>query len=320
MIDVFSGEIAFPSPYSKSKLLFFTVYRVSSLLEKKYEDANQQDNNTAVSADKSIENNSTPKGYDNITGVNILPKDNYTPAVNYAPVMQENIYTSNDNNSNVINSLSDLNKDDKSIANPYDDLDNMLYDAAVKGDFESVRRYIDMGANINSVDSSGSTIIYRMSLLKNLSMDQMNCLNYLLLKGADANKENYNGYTPLTAHFSSNLFNKEFLDRLLQNNAEINSPDFDGDTPLHFAVMNNNLVTLTEYIIKKLVVDEDSVSVKEFENDDESVMQIEVLISKNDMARVIGRDGRNINAIRTIVQASSSISDGKKININVDSY
>ena len=98
-----------------------------------------------------MKNNSTPKGYDNITGVNILPKDNYTPAVNYAPVMQEKIYTSNDNNSNVINSLSDLNKDDKSIANPYDDLDNMLYDAAVKGDFESVRRYIDMGANINSV-------------------------------------------------------------------------------------------------------------------------------------------------------------------------
>ena len=84
--------------------------------------------------------------------------------------------------------------------------------------------------------------------------------------------------------------------------------------------MNNNLVTLTEYIIKKLVVDEDSVSVKEFENDDENVIQIEVLISKNDMARVIGRDGKNINAIRTIVQASSSISDGKKININVDSY
>lgn len=82
----------------------------------------------------------------------------------------------------------------------------------------------------------------------------------------------------------------------------------------------NNLVTLTEYIVKKLVMDENSVSVKEFENDDENVMQIEVLISKDDMARVIGRDGRNINAIRTIVQASSSISDGKKININVDSY
>lgn len=229
--------------------VFFTVYRVSSLLEKKYEDNKQIDNNTtAALPDKSIENNSTPKGYDNITGANVLPADNYTPVVNNTPVMQENTNLA-DNDSNVINSLADLNKDDKSIANPYDNLDSMLYDAAVKGDFENVRRYIDMGANVNSVDNSGSTIIYRMSLLKDLSMDQMNCLNYLLLKGADANKENYNGYTPLTAHLSSNLFNKEFLDRLVQNNVEINAPDFDGDTPLHFAVMNNNLEAV-EYLLE----------------------------------------------------------------------
>ncbi len=224
--------------------IFFTVYRVFSLIEKKYEDNPQQDNNTAAvfSPSQNIENNSAPKGYDNITGANVIPANN-----NFAD-MQENFQAA-DNNSNVINSLADLNKDDKSIANPYDNLDNMLYEAAVKGDFENVRRYIDMGANINSVDSSGSTIIYRMSLLKDLSMDQMNCLNYLLLKGADANKENYNGYTPLTAHLSSNLFNKEFLDRLVQNNAEVNSPDFDGDTPLHFAVMNNNLEAV-EYLLE----------------------------------------------------------------------
>lgn len=224
--------------------IFFTVYRVFSLIEKKYEDNPQQDNNTAAvfSPSQNIENNSAPKGYDNITGANVIPANN-----NFAD-MQENFQAA-DNNSNVINSLADLNKDDKSIANPYDNLDNMLYEAAVKGDFENVRRYIDMGANINSVDSSGSTIIYRMSLLKDLSMDRMNCLNYLLLKGADANKENYNGYTPLTAHLSSNLFNKEFLDRLVQNNAEVNSPDFDGDTPLHFAVMNNNLEAV-EYLLE----------------------------------------------------------------------
>ena len=219
--------------------VFFTVYRISSLLEKKYEDTKQNDNNTAYIPSKSIENNSAPKGYDNISGVDILPVNT---ADNKTLVKQENI--SINNSSNVINSLSDLNKDDKSIANPYDNLDNMLYEAALKGDFESVRRYVDMGANINSVDNNGSTIIYRMSLLKDLSMDQMNCLNYLLLKGADANKENYNGYTPLTAHLSANNFNKEFLDRLVQNNAEINSPDFDGDTPLHFAVMNNNAETV----------------------------------------------------------------------------
>ena len=229
--------------------VFFTVYRVLSLLDKKYEDNKQTDNNTLTAlSSKSIENNSTPKGYDSIAGANVLPADSYTYSANSSPLMQENINFT-DNDSRVIKSLSDLNKDDKSIASPYDNLDNMLYAAAVKGDFENVRRYIDIGANINSVDSSGSTIIYRMSLLKDLSMDQMNCLNYLLLKGADANKENYNGYTPLTAHLSSNLFNKELLDRLLQHNVEINSPDFDGDTPLHFAVMNNNLEAV-EYLLE----------------------------------------------------------------------
>lgn len=229
--------------------VFFTVYRVSSLLDKKYEDNKHIDNNTtAALSSKSIENNSTPKGYDNINSANVLQADNYTHVITSSPLIKENRNFA-DNDRNVIKSLSDLNKDDKSVANPYDNLDSMLYEAAVKGDFENVRRYIDIGANINSVDNSGSTIIYRMSLLKDLSMDQMNCLNYLLLKGADANKENYNGYTPLTAHLSSNLFNKELLDRLLQHNVEINSHDFDGATPLHFAVMNNNLEAV-EYLLE----------------------------------------------------------------------
>ena len=66
-----------------------------------------------------------------------------------------------------------------------------------------------------------------------------------------------------------------------------------------------NLVELTETIIKKIVSDPESVSVKEFETEEENTIQIEVLISSDDMGRVIGKDGRNINSIRTIVQASS---------------
>ena len=81
-----------------------------------------------------------------------------------------------------------------------------------------------------------------------------------------------------------------------------------------------NLVELTETIIKKIVSDPESVSVKEFETEEENTIQIEVLISTDDMGRVIGKDGRNINSIRTIVQASSSLEDNKKVHINVDSY
>jgi len=81
-----------------------------------------------------------------------------------------------------------------------------------------------------------------------------------------------------------------------------------------------DLVLLTETIIKKLVSDSDAVSVKEFETDEEDTILIEVMISNDDLGKVIGKEGRIINAIRTIVQASSYINDNKKVKINVDSY
>jgi len=82
----------------------------------------------------------------------------------------------------------------------------------------------------------------------------------------------------------------------------------------------NNLVELTELIIKKLVKDSDSVSVKEFESDESNTIQIEVMVSSDDMAKVIGHGGKTISAIRTIVQAASFNQDNKLIKINVDSY
>ena len=82
----------------------------------------------------------------------------------------------------------------------------------------------------------------------------------------------------------------------------------------------DNLVGLTELIVKGLVSDRDSVSVKEFESDEENTLLIEVLVSSDDVARVIGHGGKTINAIRTIVQAASFGQDNKLVKINVDSY
>ena len=81
-----------------------------------------------------------------------------------------------------------------------------------------------------------------------------------------------------------------------------------------------NLIDLTETIIKKIVTDPESVSVKEFETEEENTIQIEVLISNDDMGKVIGKNGKIINSIRTIVQASSSLEDNKRVRINIDSY
>ena len=79
-------------------------------------------------------------------------------------------------------------------------------------------------------------------------------------------------------------------------------------------------VKLTERLVKALVVDEDAVSVKEFESDDEKKINIQVLVSEDDMKRVIGRNGKTINSIRTILAASSSLHDNKYINLNVEGF
>lgn len=78
-----------------------------------------------------------------------------------------------------------------------------------------------------------------------------------------------------------------------------------------------NLVELTEFIVKNLVTDPESVSVREF--DDEEYKIIEVIVSDDDMKKVIGKNGKIANAMRTIIQASSYISKEKKVKINIDS-
>ncbi len=80
-----------------------------------------------------------------------------------------------------------------------------------------------------------------------------------------------------------------------------------------------DLLKLTEEIILSLVVDKDLVAVKQFPSEDEKEILLEVLISENDMPRVIGKSGKVINSIRTIVQASSYLKDNKQVKINVDS-
>ncbi|MBE6150402.1 MAG: KH domain-containing protein [Firmicutes bacterium] len=81
-----------------------------------------------------------------------------------------------------------------------------------------------------------------------------------------------------------------------------------------------DLISLTEQIVKSLALHKDSVSVKEFPTDEENEILIQVMIDSEDMGRVIGKGGKCANAIRTLVQASSFLSDNKKVKINIDSF
>ena len=81
-----------------------------------------------------------------------------------------------------------------------------------------------------------------------------------------------------------------------------------------------NLVELTEFLVKTLVVNKDNVSVKEFDSDEENTILIQVLVDSSDIGKVIGKGGRLANSIRTLVQASSYLKDNKRVKIDIDSF
>lgn len=64
------------------------------------------------------------------------------------------------------------------------------------------------------------------------------------------------------------------------------------------------LKELVEFIAKALVDDPDQVSVNEIEGQQTSV--IELKVAKEDLGKVIGKQGRTARAIRTILSAAST--------------
>ena len=79
-----------------------------------------------------------------------------------------------------------------------------------------------------------------------------------------------------------------------------------------------SIVELTELIVKSLVKDSDSISVKAFDTD-ENEISIEIVVSEDEAGSIIGKNGKTINSIRTLLQASSYLKDNKKIKVNVTS-
>jgi hypothetical protein len=79
-----------------------------------------------------------------------------------------------------------------------------------------------------------------------------------------------------------------------------------------------NYEKLIHELVKPLVVHPEDLMVKKF-SEEENMLTIQVIVHDDDLGRVIGKNGRIANAIRTICYASAS-REGKKITINIDSF
>jgi predicted RNA-binding protein YlqC (UPF0109 family) len=60
---------------------------------------------------------------------------------------------------------------------------------------------------------------------------------------------------------------------------------------------------LLEFLARGLVQDPDSVEVREYEEDGETILELSV--AEEDLGRVIGRGGRVAHALRTVMKAAA---------------
>ncbi len=79
-----------------------------------------------------------------------------------------------------------------------------------------------------------------------------------------------------------------------------------------------NLIELTEYLVKSVSKNPDMVSVKQFNNAEEKVIQI--LVDKDDISSIIGKNGTIIGSIRNIVNLAAYNKNEETVKICIDSF
>jgi hypothetical protein len=76
----------------------------------------------------------------------------------------------------------------------------------------------------------------------------------------------------------------------------------------------DRLQNLLVLLVRPIVDEPDSVEVEASESD--TRVDLELRVAQDDIGKVIGRGGRTIRAIRTVVKAAS-VKVGKRVNVEV---
>ncbi len=75
------------------------------------------------------------------------------------------------------------------------------------------------------------------------------------------------------------------------------------------------MVELLEFLARSLVDEPEGVSVESFEEDDGTIV-LELHVAEGEAGKVIGRGGRTVNALRSIIRACS-VKQGRRVLVDV---
>lgn len=109
--------------------------------------------------------------------------------------------------------------------------------------FPLIEILIKNGADINYQNKNGETAFFRAA-----SFSSVDVMNQLKNFDADINCSNNHGQTPLMLSVN-HRFNLKTLEWLIQNKADINAQDIQGNTALMYAIASNQ-IEATELLLK----------------------------------------------------------------------
>jgi len=78
------------------------------------------------------------------------------------------------------------------------------------------------------------------------------------------------------------------------------------------------LEEFAEFLVTNIAEEADLVKVKRF--DTEEGIILEILVSESDMSRVIGKQGKVANSIKSLIQVKAYNDGLNNIKINIDSF
>lgn len=117
---------------------------------------------------------------------------------------------------------------------------NAILYSAYRGNIEIFKKLLELGADINMVNSSGLNVLHLA-----VQGNHPNIIVFLMQKcGFNINSKDNNGSSAL--HWGVNMNSRESVDYLVYYNIDINLKDKDGETALSIAKNKGN-----EYFIKK---------------------------------------------------------------------
>ncbi len=144
-----------------------------------------------------------------------------------------------------INALIKTGNSNASYFFPLTKKESPLHHAIRNGETEMARYLLDNGATVEILDSIGNTPLHRAAEAK-----QIAGVRLLLERGANPNARIATNQNRTLLHLTTSSDFTEIANALIQGNADVNALDSVEQTPLHFAVHDDNLVLVRLLLAK----------------------------------------------------------------------